>query len=287
VGESTLANNRFVTPSYWKAMGIPLKRGRYLDEGDKGKPNAVISENAARFLWGEQNPIGKHVEGAGLPGKTGGPPAKLEVVGVVGEIRGTGMERPATMMIYEHYWRMRPRGMSFIVRTRGEPAAVIGPIHALLSRADPEMAIPPARTMEQIVEGSVASRTFEMYLAVGFAVSALLLAALGIYGVVSFSVARRTPEIGIRIALGARAGELAAMILKDGMIPVWMGLAAGLVIAAAAGRFVSSQLYGVGSNDPLAIFGVVVTLLAIGGCACWFPARRATRVDPVEALRFE
>lgn len=100
-------------------------------------------------------------------------------------------------------------------------------------------------------------------------------------------MARRTPEIGIRIALGARAGELAAMIVKDGMVPVWMGLAAGLLIAAGAGRIVSSQLYGVGWNDPLAIFGVVVILLAIGGCACWFPARRATRVDPVEALRFE
>ena len=141
--------------------------------------------------------------------------------------------------------------------------------------------------MDQIVEDSIASRKFEMYLAVAFAFAALLLASLGIYGVISFSVARRTPEIGIRIALGARTGELAAMILKEGMIPVLIGLVAGLLIATAGGRIISSQLYGVTPNDALTIFGVSIILLAIAAGACWFPARRATRVDPLVALRFE
>jgi putative ABC transport system permease protein len=141
--------------------------------------------------------------------------------------------------------------------------------------------------MEQIVEESVASRRFEMYLAVAFALAALVLASLGIYGVISFSVARRTPEIGIRIALGARAGELAAMILREGMIPVLIGLVAGLLTAEVGGRIISSQLYGVTPNDPLTMFGVSIVLCAIASCACWFPARRATRVDPLVALRFE
>jgi putative ABC transport system permease protein len=279
--QSALANNRFVTPAYWNVMGIPLKQGRLLDESDKGKLTALISERAARFLWGDQNPIGKRVEGVGSE------TPRLEIVGVVGEVRASGLERPLTMMIYEHYGRMRPLGVSFVVRTRADPAAVIGSIHALLSRADPEMAIPPARTMEQIVEESVASRRFEMYLTVAFALAALLLASLGIYGVISFSVARRTPEIGIRIALGARAGELARMILKEGMIPVLIGLVAGLLTAGLTGRIISSQLYGVTSNDPWTILGVSTILLAIAACACWFPARRATRVDPLVALRFE
>jgi predicted permease len=279
--QSMLANNRFVTPEYWKVLGIPLKRGRLLDASDKGKPNAVISERAARFLWGSADPIGKRVWGAGSN------PPKLEVVGVVGEVHGTGLERPTTLMIYEHYWRMRPMAVSFVVRTRADPAAVTGAIHALLSSADPEMALPSARTMEQIVEDSVASRKFQMYLAVAFAVAALLLASLGIYGVVSFSVARRTPEIGIRIALGAGGGELMAMIFREGMMPVLLGLAAGLLTAMLLGRVIASQLYGVGSNDPLIVAAVAVLLLAVAACACWIPARRATRVDPLVALRFE
>ena len=281
VDQSALANNRFVTPAYWRVMGIPLKQGRFLDESDQGKLAAVISEKAARFLWGDQNPIGKHVEGVGSV------TPKLEIVGVVGEVHGSGLERPLTMMVYEHYGRMHPLGVSFVARTRADPAAVTASIHALLSSADPEMAIPPARTMDQIVEDSIASRKFEMYLAVAFAFAALLLASLGIYGVISFSVARRTPEIGIRIALGARTGELAAMILKEGMIPVLIGLVAGLLIATAGGRIISSQLYGVTPNDALTIFGVSIILLAIAAGACWFPARRATRVDPLVALRFE
>jgi putative ABC transport system permease protein len=178
-------------------------------------------------------------------------------------------------------------GMTFVVRTRADPAAVTGSMRALLSHADPEMAIPEARTMEEIVEASIASRRFEMDLAVGFAVAALLLASLGIYGVISFSVARRTPEIGIRIALGARAGELIAMIVKEGMIPVLVGLAVGLITASFVGPVISSQLYAVGSNDPLTIAGVSIILLLVAGSACSFPARRATRVDPLVALRFE
>jgi len=279
--QSALANNRFVTPAYWKVLGIPLKQGRYLDASDQNKLNAVISERAARFLWGDRNPIGQRVVGAGPAAP------KLQVVGVVGEVRGSGLESPLTMMVYEHYGRMRPLGVSFVARTRADPAAVTGSIRALLSRTDPEMAIPQARTMEQLVEESVAPRRFQTKLAVAFSGAALLLAALGIYGVISFSVARRIPEIGIRIALGARGGELMRMILKEGMIPVGAGLCAGLLGAVLVGRIISTQLCGVAANDPFTIAGVVVILLAVASFACWFPARRATRIDPLVALRFE
>jgi putative ABC transport system permease protein len=287
--DNAIANFRFVTPDYFKAMGIPLRRGRFLEEADRGganegsagpHPSAVMSERAARFLWGNENPIGKHVRGAG--------PRKplLEVVGVVGEVR-CKLEDAPPMMVYEHFWRMQPIGMSFALRTQADPASVIAGIRSVLSTADPEMAISPARTMEQILEASVASRRFQMYLAVAFALSALALASLGIYGVILFTVARRTSEMGIRIALGARGSQLVRMVVRQGMMPVAAGLATGVACSLAISRLIASQLYAVAPNDPLSIAGVVMLLLMVAFCACWIPARRATKVDPLTALRFE
>ena len=141
--------------------------------------------------------------------------------------------------------------------------------------------------MEQILDQSVAARRFQAYLAAAFALAALLLASLGIYGVISFTVARRTPEMGIRIALGARRGQLMAMVLRQGMRPVLVGLAAGLAGALFLGRFLASELYGVAPDDPLTFLGVVIVLLVVAIGACWIPARRATRIDALLALRFE
>jgi predicted permease len=278
--DNGVANFRFVTPGYFQAMGISLKAGRFLEESDKGRASAVVSEQAARFLWGNQNPIGKHVRGVGRT------PPSLEVVGIVGEVRGK-LEDAPPMMVYEHFWRMQPYAMSYVVRTRGDAATVIAGIRAVLSSADPEMAIPRARTMEQILEGSVAARKFQMYLAVAFAIAALGLASLGIYGVISFMVARRTPEMGIRIALGASGGELMGMVVRQGMVPVWAGLGVGLGCSVVVGRMIASQLYGVAPNDPRYILAVVVLLGAVGLGACWIPARRATRIDAMSALRVE
>jgi putative ABC transport system permease protein len=208
------------------------------------------------------------------------------VVGIVGEVRGKLEEAPP-MMVYEHFWRMQPIAMSFVLRTQADPVSVARAIRSVLSSADPEMAISPARTMEQILEQSMAARKFEMCLAAAFALSALLLASLGIYGVIGFTVARRTPEMGIRIALGASGAQLVGMVVRQGMIPVAAGLAAGLACALFVSRLIASQLYGVAPNDPLSIAGVATLLLAVALCACWIPARRVTRIDPLTALRFE
>jgi predicted lysophospholipase L1 biosynthesis ABC-type transport system permease subunit len=191
------------------------------------------------------------------------------------------------MMIYEHYWRMQPIGMSFVVRTRADPRAAAGALRTVLSQADPEMALPPAQTMEQIVEDSVAPRRFQTWLAAVFAAAALLLASFGVYGVISFSVARRRPEIGIRIALGARAASVIGMVLMEGMRPVLAGLAAGIVTALLLGRIVRSQLYGIAANDPATICAVAAVLLIVAVCACWAPARRAARTDAMAALRVD
>jgi putative ABC transport system permease protein len=175
----------------------------------------------------------------------------------------------------------------FVLRTRADPVPVASGIRSVLSSADPEMAISPAKTMEQILEESMAARKFQMYLAVAFAMSAVALASLGIYGVISFAVARRTPEMGIRIALGASGAQLVAMVVRQGMIPVAAGLGAGLLCALFVCRLIASQLYGVAPNDPRSIAAATILLLAVALCACWIPARRATRVDPLTALRFE
>jgi predicted permease len=279
--EALLANFRFVGPGYMQAIGVRLFEGRFLDESDKNLPRAVISQSAARHLWPDRSPIGQHVLGSGAPRP------RLEVVGVVGDVPASGLDKNPPPTIYEHYWRMQPIGMNFVIRTKADPAAVIGSIRGVLAAADPEMAIPPARTMEQVVEESVAVKRFQMQLAAAFAISALLLASLGIYGVISFTVSRRTAEMGIRIALGAQARQVTGMILRQGMKPVLFGVVAGVVFAWFAGSLIASQLFHVTPHDPAAICTVAGVLVLVGLAACWFPARRATRIDPFIALRCE
>jgi putative ABC transport system permease protein len=275
-----LADYRFVTPDYWTAMGVPLKQGRFFRESEKDAPVAIVSERAAQFLWPGRGPIGRHVIGTGY----NKPP--LEVIGVVADVRAS-VEQEPPMTVYEPYNLVSPIGISIVVRTLGDSAPVIRSMRAALRAADPDMALAPIKTMDQIVGESVASRRFETTLAAAFALAALALASLGVYGVISFVVARRTPEIGIRIALGARTPQLATMVLRQGMRPVWIGLAAGLGCAWLAGRYIASQLYGVSPHDPVAISAVALLLLAVAAAACWIPARRAMRIDPQRALRFE
>jgi hypothetical protein len=193
------------------------------------------------------------------------------------------------MIVYEHFWRMQPIAMSYVVRTRpGVPAtAVARSIRAELAALDPEMAIMRPWTMEEIVEESVATRRFQLSLALSFAICALLLVSLGVYGVVSYSVAKRTPEIGIRSALGASQGAIVWTVVAQGMRPVVLGVAVGLVGAILAGRSIASQLFHVAPADPPTFAGVAVLLLTVGLAACYTPAVRAARIDPASALRFE
>jgi putative ABC transport system permease protein len=278
--EARRANFRLVSPDFWRALGIPLKQGRFFEARDRNRRVAVMSEAAARSLWPNENPVGKHVLGTGadLPA--------LEVVGVVGEVKA-GADTEAPMTVYQPYWDVGLGGPLFVLRTARVAASLAGDLRGVIGAIDPEIPLVETRTMEQILDESVAARRFETYLAIAFAGAAVLLAALGIYGVISFTVARRTPEMGIRMALGAQASQLLGMVLRQGMAPVLIGLGAGVAIALSISGLLSSQLYGVTGRDPLTISGVVCVLLLAGVMACWIPARRATRVDPMRALRFE
>jgi len=174
-----------------------------------------------------------------------------------------------------------------VVRAAGDPRSVAGLVRTAIWGVDRDVPVPKMRTMQEVLEESVATRRFQMLLASLFAGSALLVAALGIHGVVSYSVARRTKEMGIRMALGAQASRIAGMVTRQGMLPVAAGLAAGVVASLAVGRLLQRLLYEVSSNDPRIIGGAAIALALVGLAACRAPASRATRVDPLRALRYE
>jgi predicted permease len=277
--EIALANFRFVTPEYWDAAGIAIKEGRALRESDRQRPVALIGENAARALWPGQDPIGRRIGGCSSE-------SAFEVIGVVADVRAE-LEKQAPVIVYQPYWTTPVSRPYFVIRTRERPEAVAGDVRTALRTLNPDFPAGEPTTMQEIVDSSVNGRRFQMRLTAGFAAFALLLASLGIYGVISFSVSRRTAELGLRLALGARAFTLGAMVMRQGMAPVLWGVVSGLIGAIFAGRVAASELYGVSPADPWIISGIAALLMVVGAVASWLPARRAMRVDPLQALRFE
>ena len=273
-----MVNVRFVSPEYFRTMGIPVVRGRSFTGEDHERKIAVISERLAHTLWPGQDPVGRKFER--------NPKDEYEVVGVVGDVRAD-VDRPPVAMVYRPYWQWAPRSVKLVVRAAGDPRSVAGVVRSAIRDVDRDVPVPAMRTMQEVLEESVATRRFQMLLASLFAGTALLVAALGIYGVVSYSVARRTKEMGIRMALGAESHRIAGMVTRQGMLPVAVGLGAGLAASLAAGRLLDSLLYEVSASDPRIIGGAAMALALVGFIACRAPAARATRVDPLRALRYE
>jgi putative ABC transport system permease protein len=275
--ERHAVDNRYASPGYFRAMNIPFRYGRAFEEHDRGQGVAVLSQKAAQLLWpGDSNPVGRRFMGEDDKPKT--------LVGVVAEVRAVLDQDPPPTAYYP-YWQRAPEGASFVVRTIAAPSAIVGAIRAALRTEDPQVPIRDIRTMDAVVDLSVAGRRFQSVLMAVFAVSALLVASLGIYGIVSYSVARRRSEIGIRMALGAQRSQLIALVIRQGMMPVLFGLAAGVTVALFLGRAIRSLLFGVQPTDPLTIAGVAVALLGVGALACLIPARRAAGTDAIAALR--
>jgi putative ABC transport system permease protein len=208
------------------------------------------------------------------------------LVGIVGEVRAE-LQSDAPATAYYPYWQRAPYQFSLALRSPGDPRAVAGALRVALRTVDSQLPIQAIRTMEDVVDLSVAQRRFQLTLMAAFAACALLVASLGIYGVVSYSVMKRRNEIGIRMALGAQRADLLGMVIRQGMTPVVIGLVAGIAAALSLGRAIRSLLFGVQPTDPLTIVGVTLTLLAVSALACLIPARRAMRVDPMVALRHE
>ena len=279
VAERPFARYRRVSPAYFKTFGIPLLNGRELTWADAGTPAVVISEATAKTVWAGLNPIGQRFDvdpSSGFPG--------YQVVGVVGDTRVSLFKEPAPM-VYPLY----ESGLtgSLILRTRLRATAVAPELRRAIWKIDPTVAIPSISSMGQIVSESLAPQRFETLLTSLFAAAALLLACLGIYGVVSYSVVRRSREIGIRRALGAQKADMLRRTIRQGMTPALLGLGAGLIGALGFTRLLSSLLFGVKPTDLLTFTVVSLILTGVAAVASYIPARRATRVDPMVALRYE
>lgn len=279
--ERPLVDMRSVSGDYFRAMGIPLRAGRVFDESDRKRGVAIIGESNARKLWPGENPLGKHV-------RFGEPTAPLmEIIGVAGDVRANGLQKAPEQVVYTPYWYRGRSATSLVIRTGMNPASIAGAVRAELRKLDPELPVPQFRTMQDIVSASVAERKFQLSLVLVFAGIALVLACLGIFGVVSYSVAQRRGEMGIRLALGATAGNLRSMVVRQGLMPVVVGLIGGIAGALALGRVMEGLLFGVRAGDPWTLVGVSALLIGVAAAACYIPALRVSRADPLTALRYE
>ena len=279
--EFPIANYRFVSPGYFSAMGIPLKAGRFIEDRDRNAMPAVISEAVAKKVFQGANPIGKHFRRGDQK------EAPFEIVGIVGDVRAASLQNAPAMMVYVPYWFRSRLKFSLVARTVMEPAMLAPALRAAVREMDAEVPFGQMRTMQQVVSRSVEPRQFQLVLVLVFAIAALTLASLGIYGVVGYMVTQRRAEIGIRMALGARAADVHSMILRQGLTPVIVGLVLGLAAAFALGRLLSSLLFQVTDHDPATFLSVGLALLGVATLACFLPSRRAVRADPSAVLRYE
>jgi predicted permease len=271
---------RIVSEGYIRAMGIPLKAGRDFEErdGTSKVTVALVNESLAKRLWPGQDPIGKQIQNGG----------DITVVGVVGDVRHLALEKEAGL---EVYFDMRQTGdfssVDLVVRTKTAPEALAGGVRAALLPVNPSLPANEFRPLERLVDKAVSPRRFIVLLLGGFAGIALILASLGIYGVISYSVSQRTQEIGIRMALGASAQHVRMRVLRQALMLAMIGIFVGAVGAWATAQLLGSLLYGVTASDPVTFAGMVAILTVVAMAAAYFPARRASLVDPMTALRGE
>jgi len=280
VGERVVAWYRAVTPDYFQTMGIPLQRGRIFDARDSGTAPRVVlaNESFVRKYFPGEDPIGKRI---------GAPERWREIIGIVGNVRNFGLDREEPPAVYLPHAQVPLPFMTLVVRTTGDPLALAGGVKGVVQEIDPHLAVANLSSMEQVVATSLADRRWTMALLGAFASLAMLLAAIGLYGVMAYSVAQRTQEIGIRMALGAQRGDVLRLVLGNGMRLWLLGIAVGVAAALIATRWMGSLLYGVGAMDPVTFVTAPLLLAGVAVLATVIPARRAMRTDPMVALRYE
>jgi putative ABC transport system permease protein len=277
-----------VTPDYFHAMSIPVLSGRAFTERDVNDAPPVIIVNDAfskRFFAGE-DPIGKRI--ILDDDVTNQPLPPREIVGVVGNVRHNGLDEEEQPEYYNPFFQMPDRQINLVVRSaNADPASLTSIVRGAIKSVDKDQLIWEVKTMNERISQSVAPRRFQMTLLGVFAALALVLASIGIYGVMSYAVTQRTHEIGLRMALGAQTRDVLRLVVGQGMMLAGIGIVAGLAAALALTRVMASLLYGVSATDPMTFAGIALLLSAVALLACYIPARRATRVDPMIALRYE
>jgi putative ABC transport system permease protein len=281
-GERRVTDAFWTSPDYFQALAIPLKRGRFLTDQDgvAAPPAALVSESFAAAQFPGEDAVGRRIQVLG-----GEQPTWLTIVGIVGDVRYDALDRAARQAVYEplamnpfHYTRLA-------VRTDGDPRRIEGAVRAALRDSGTAQAVFHVQPMDDYIASSLADRRFALTLIAVFGVLALVLSAVGLYGVMSYAVLCRTPEIGVRAALGATSWQVCAMILRQGMSLASAGLALGLAAGFGATRLLARFLYGTAPNDPVTLAGTVAVLAIAAALACYVPARAATRIDPLQAIR--
>jgi len=281
--EDPSADRYSISPAYLRAMRIPLLSGREFDDRDRADspPVVLVNQSAARKFWPGENSIGKRLRlgDTKAPWKT--------VVGVVGDVLHRGLDASQTLQVYLPEAQFVDSDMMLVVRTSNEPASLAAAVRSAITAIDPQAPVSGVATMQDVVSASVANQRFGVILFTLFAAVALLLAALGIYGVISYGVTQRTHEIGIRVALGAKRSEVLALVVGEAMKPALLGAVLGLAAAFGLTRLLAGLLFAVKPADPATFALVFILLIAVSLLACYLPARRAMRVDPIVALRYE
>jgi putative ABC transport system permease protein len=281
-GEAPRISLSVASDGYFETMGIELMRGRTFTPQDvlTSERVAVVSESLARRQWLDGDPIGSWVSV-----RFDGAPVRARIVGVVGELRHDGYDGQAREELFLPQGQVGFGSMTYVLRADGDPATVIGPAQDVVWELDPLQTIYDTATVPELLSASVAPRRFALVLMGGFALVALIVAAAGIYGVMTVAIGLRTREFGVRLALGATPGGIARLVLGRGLLLGVIGVALGLVGAYAGARLFEQQLFQISAADPVAFAATSALVLAVALLACYVPARRATRVDPLAALR--
>ena len=283
-----------ISPAYFETMGIPIKRGRVFGSQDRpgGHRVMIVNETLARAAWPGENPIGKRI--ACCESTPEGGPLWKEIVGVVGDVRSSGLGEDVDPEFYlpvtqapERSWDWIQRSMNVVVRSAADPAGLAGSVRNAVWAVDPSLPVYDVQTLRQVMRSSTAATRFNMLLLMMLGAAGLVLAAVGVYGVIAYSVSQRTHELGVRMALGAEPGRVSAMVVRQGAVLAAVGLVLGVVASLLATRALTSLLFGVTPSDPLTYAAVAVLLAAVALLASYVPARRAATVDPMIALRSE
>jgi len=280
-------NYRVVSPNYFRAMGIPVLQGRaYTDRDNENAPLVMmVNQQLAREIFPDENPVGKRITFGGT--NTDGQPRWFEIVGVVANVRSLELREAPTAELYFSAQQDLWPAMSLVVRSSVEPSSLGASVRQAVNEVDRSVPVADVKTMDHVVNESITQPRFNLFLLGLFSTVAMILSAAGIYGVTAYTVTQRTRELGIRLALGAQVGDVLKMILGQGMAVIGVGLAAGLAAAFGLMRLLRSLLFGVGENDPLTFAAITGVLVLVALIACYIPARRATKVDPLVALRSE
>jgi len=284
--DAASAQYRLTCPGYFRALGIPILRGRDFTHGDSVSATgaAIINETMAKAYWPERDPIGARLRHGSSPTTTN---PWVTVVGVVKDVRHFGLHNPMRREMFRPYSQLAWPSMTVTVKAAAEPMLLASPVRSALRAIDAEQPVTRIRTMDAVIEESIGTRRFPMLLLGAFSLVALLLAAIGVYGVVTYIVSQRTREIGIRMALGARAAEVVGMVVRRSLTPIAAGLVVGIAGAIVASRLLGTLLYEVKPHDPVVLGAIVAVLGTSAFAACLVPARRAASVDPLVVLKEE